>query len=209
MPVTNPANMEALEAQRRAVIRMMSRAHDVSSRTGEELAAKWTKNICYYLYKRCRDFSPTLEMFGLGSSSIAIAKGYKIAYLKNGVKGYSIFSDKGKKRKDFHRVRDIMRDRGNHRMYIASGWLMVKRIVTKSGEHLQTGGMRNGKIVVDIQKGFFTKISVTITNLSDFARPFHEKHSIVQLALQDERGDLAEYIARKKHEDVAQILKET
>lgn len=209
MRVTNPANMDALEEQRQKVIRMMARAHDVSSRTGEELAAKWTKNICYYLYKRCRDFSPTLEMFGLGSSSIAIAKGYKIKYLKNGVPGYSGYSDKGKKRKDFSRVRDIMRDRGNHRMYIASGWLMVKRIVMKSGERLQTGAMRNGKVVVDIQKGFFTKISVTITNLSDFAKPFHDQHDIVQLALEDERGDLAEYIARKKRVDVSEILKET
>lgn len=198
----------AVEEQKALVMRMMAKAHSVSSRTGEELAVKWTKNICYYLYKRCAEFSPTKEMFGLGSSSIAVARGFKIAWLKNNQKVTpSLFSDKGKTRRNFTRVAEIMTWRGNHRGFIASGWLNVKKIAQKAGESLQTQTLRNGTVIVDVQRGIFPKTTVTIINTSDFARPFHDKHDIVALALGDEARDLAEYVSRKTHEDVNEILR--
>jgi hypothetical protein len=209
MQASNLAGFAAIEEQKALVQRMMAKAHAVSSRTGEELAAKWAKNISYYLYKRCAEFSPTAEMFSVvGSSSIAIGHKFKIAYLKKGMKiAPSPFSDKGKKRKDFTRVAEIMKDRGNHRKFIASGWLQVKKIVTKSGERLQAQAIRNGAVRVDVQGGLPPKTTITIVNTSDFARSFHEKHNIVALALSDEARDLAEYVSRKTHEDINEILR--
>lgn len=198
--------MAQVQEQMDRLKRMMKQAHSVSSRTGEELAVKWAKNISYYLYVRCRQFSPTSEMFGIGGSSIAVQKQWKIANLKNHVKLPSPWKK--------NRVQDIMRQRGHHRMYIASGWLMVKKIVANSGERLETRTMGNGAVVVDVHDirnslGLFSKIKFKIVNISAFAKPFHDKHNIVALALEDERRDLAEYISRKTHENIEEILRTT
>lgn len=208
---SNRAAMAQVEAQKDRLMRMMKRAHENSGRTGEELAAKWTKNICWYLYKRCREFSPTASAFSiLGADSIALAQSFKIKELKNHLPvGGEKFSDKGKKRKDFTRVQDVLRARGAHRMYIASGWLNVKKIATKSGDRLQAGALRNGAVIVTVTGTIFKTVKVSILNLSTFARPFHDKHGIVAAALEDERVDLAQYISRKTKESVEDILRTT
>lgn len=206
-PRTNVAAFAALADQQDRLKRMMSRAHAVSSRTGDELAVKWAKNIAYYLYARCREFSPTAEMFGTGASSIALAHNWKIADLKNNQKiSSSQFSDKGKSRKQFSRVADIMRQRGRHRLFIASGWLAVRKIVNKNSTRLETQAKRNGAVIVEHS---FGKVKVRIINTSTYAKPFHDKHNIVALALSDETEDLAQYVARKTHEDVKEILRTT
>lgn len=203
------AMMKVAEQQKR-VMRMMEKAHALSGKTGEELAAHWTKNICWYLYTRCREFSPTKAMFGIGAGSIAASHSFRIKELKNGVPvGNERYSDKGKKRIEFTRVRDVMIDRGNHRMFIASGWLNVKKIVSKSGTRLEEGQLRTGRVIVEITGAVFKKVRVQITNMAPYARPFHEQHGIVQAALEDERRDLAEYISRKTHEDIEEILRTT
>jgi hypothetical protein len=197
-------NPGILDAQDRMdqLKRMMTKAHDVGSHTNEELAAKWAKNISFFLYRRCREFSPTAEQFGVGENSIAVKHKWKIANLKNHVKLPSPWAK--------YRVADIMRQRRNHRMFIASGWLGVKKIVSKkSGERLQSKTMRNGAVIVEKRGWPFVKIKVSVVNMLDFARPFHEKHNIVQLALEDESKDLAQYIALKTHGDAQEILRTT
>lgn len=207
---SNQFAMLKVAEQQKRVMRMMEKAHALSGKTGEELAVHWTKNISYYLYARCRQFSPTKEMFGIGPNSIAAEHHFKIKELKNGVAiGAERYSDKGKKRSEFTRVAQVMTDRGNHRMFIASGWLNVKKIVTKAGERLEEGQLRTGRVIVEISGTVFKKIHVRISNMAAYARPFHEQHGIVQAALEDERRDLAEYIARKTHENVDEILRTT
>lgn len=205
----NAYAMMQVSEQRERLMRMMHKAHSVSSKTGEELAAHWTKNICYYLFARCKAHSPTPEMFGMGLSSIAVAQNYQIKSLKNGIPVPSLYSDKGKKRKNFDRVANVMRDRGNHRLFLASGWLNVKKIASRSGERIVPGKIRNGMVLVEVTDGIFKTIKVTIVNLSRFARTFHSKYSIVPAALEDERQDLAQYISKKTHEDVREILETT
>lgn len=211
MPNSNLTALAQAQDQMDRLKRMMARTHAVSSRTGDELATRWARNISYYLFVVCKKFSPTADMFGIGGNSIAVSHDYKIADFKNNIRvSPSDFSDKGKKRSQFSRVKDIMRQRGHHRMYIASGWLAVKKIVSKSGTRLQTQELKNGAVVVDVsQSGLFGKIRVRIINTSTFAKPFHDKHNIVNEALEMERQDLAQYISRKTHEDVQEILRTT
>lgn len=202
MPRPNVEALQATQEHMDRLKRMMKKAHSVSSRTGEELAVKWARNIAYYLYARCREFSPKPEMFGSGENGIAATHGWKIANLKNHTKLPSPWSK--------HRVMDIMRNRGRHRLFIASGWLDVKKIVSNNSQRLQTQSMRNGAVIVEVRsEGLFSKIKVRIVNMAVFARPFHEKHDIVNQALEDERLDLAQYISRKTHENIEEIIKTT
>lgn len=202
MPSTNVASLAQAQDHMDRLKRMMTRAHSVSSRTGDELAVKWARNISYYLFVGCKKFSPTAEMFATGENGIAAKHDWKIANLKNHIKLPSPWTK--------NRVQDIMRQRGHHRMYIASGWLAVKKIVSKNSQRLETQSMRNGSVIVEGRSsGLFGKIRVRIINTSPFARPFHEKHDIVNMALESEREDLAQYISLKTHADVQEILRTT
>jgi hypothetical protein len=197
----NAAALATVSDQMERLKRMMNKAHSVSSRKGDEMAARWVRNICFYLYKRCAQFSPKAEAFGIGQNSIAVKHGWKIANLgKNHVKLPSKWSK--------FRVAEIMRQRGKHRMFIASGWLTVKAIATASGgERLQTMAVRNGAVI--IKTTGLNTTTVSIINTSEYARSFHEKHGIVPLAIMDETEDLAQYVSRKTHQDIQQLLKTT
>lgn len=181
--------------------RMMERAKAESPRTTAEMCAHWAKNISYYLWKRAYAAEHPKEWY---LNELPTQQNWKIANLKNRVKIKSI-PGSGK----FHVVK-VLQERAKHRAFLSAGWLRVKKIVSKNGnERLVPGTILNGKVEVIEQKNLVgSQFNVSIVNTSPKASDFHKLHAITISALEDERQDLAQYIARKKHTTVEKILKE-
>lgn len=186
-------NIEGLEAVKRRLQRTMARAREVTSRSPEESASHWAKNIALYLYKECVNVAPSQALL----ASLPERLNYRI---KRTI-GASVGID------PHNSVNEEVQARIRHRKFLASAWLSVYKIA-KRGHIVKSDQYHSGIVTVIIEKGFGTRVHIVLTNSLPFASEIHAKYGITAKALNDERMDLAEYIAKKTKEDVATILGE-
>lgn len=193
--------------------RMMERAKRESSKTTEEACVHWANNISWFLYLRASENEHTKEWYTDPAHGLGPERGWKIANLKGGKKidspvsrGYPGEGPVGSKKNHAFMV---LEKRAWARKFTATAWLRVKRIVSKDKEELHEGTNVNGKVEVkEIPKLVGKSFEVSIINTSPQAHKFHEMYSITQKALEDERQDLASYIAKKRKTTVEDILNE-
>lgn len=182
--------------------RMMARARKESDRSPEELCAHWGRNIALYLLRRTEEAEHNESWY---LNELPILKNWKITRYPKMAKEDRPKDPAGK----FHVMAELKK-RAKHRTFQAGGWKRVMGIIRSGGpEHVRSGKDLNGAVEIEIQDKFVgNRASITIINSSPTAEEFDAKFGIVEKALEDERRDLAEYIARKRNTTVEKILAE-
>jgi hypothetical protein len=181
--------------------KMMEMAKAESNKTPEDLCQHWASNISYFLFKRSKEHEHPQDWY---LNQLPVFKNWKITSSPKSPSKGRPKDPNGR----YHVLKEVQK-RSNHRTFLSSGWLRVKKIVGKKGTKLISGTNVNGKVDVRrIPTLIGSSYSVTITNLSPKAHEFHQKNGITEQALEDERLDLAQYLAMKRKTTVEKILNE-
>lgn len=182
-----PATLK-IEGHEQAVSRMlhtMDTVADVGHKTMDEIAHKQTKELAYNLFRECEAIAPKPEFF----AELPDARGWKIANLKNHIKLPML---KGK-----DRIRQIVEKRAKRVKYLASGWLNCLKLL--KDVRLSESRKRNTGAVEVRETGFASRIVTLISSVFE-SEEVHEKHQIVEKAIDRTVKNMETYIQFKKGE---------
>lgn len=177
------------------LIKMLQEYRKVGKKPMSDVVKKQAAELAYNLYNRSKEVAHPAEFF----DSMPQQRGWKIdARLKHA----KVSAWPGRD----HVVKEIAR-RKKHRLFLAAGWLQVRKVYRRGMAELRPVSDRLGAVTLSIGTLGLpgSKNTLTLINKHPLAAEMHAKFGITRKALNDTTRNMIPYIRRKRDEIISKM----